>query len=364
MNIAFLVNSVGFGGASKMATFVANSLGNRGHKVCLISLMVGDLEIHQKINSNIHIHQITQKSQYTIIQYAIWLKHIIRILRKEKSEVVISFVSTPNFINAILNKITNIPSIISERGNPFEAYKDNKLINKLIVYSINHSTGAVFQTKEAAQFYSKALQKRSCIIPNPIFINENIPEFDYNNMPHTIVFLGRFDNYQKRLDVLLESFKKFHNSHPDYKLILYGTGPDQYIIENFCKDSKLDFCIEIKGLSTSSMHDIAKEGIFVITSDFEGISNSLLEALAIGMPVVSIDHAPGGGRLLIQDHVNGILTPTGNPDAVAIAMSEFADNPELCKQCGNEAKKVLIRFAPERIIDTWENYIMNITNAK
>ena len=100
--------------------------------------------------------------------------------------------------------------------------------------------------------------------------------------------------------------------------------------------------------------------MFIITSDFEGISNSLLEAMAAGLPCVSTDHTPGGARLLIQDHENGLLAPVADCEGLAAAMCEFAENPSLAEKCGNNAKDVVNRFDPQRIIDTWENYIISL----
>ena len=114
------------------------------------------------------------------------------------------------------------------------------------------------------------------------------------------------------------------------------------------------------GLTTNPMKAIANEGIFIITSDFEGISNSLLEAMAVGLPCVSTDHSPGGARLLIQDHVNGLLAPVGDSAALANALSEFANSIELSMKCGIKATEVIDRFKDEKIIDMWESYIYEI----
>ena len=80
--------------------------------------------------------------------------------------------------------------------------------------------------------------------------------------------------------------------------------------------------------------------------------------MAIGLPVVSTDHSPGGAKLLIYDHENGLLAPMGDYNALASAMSEFADNPQLAKKCGMNAKKVLERFEVNKIVDMWDQYLM------
>ena len=364
MNISFIINNLSFGGAEKMATFVTNNLAKRGHEVSIFVLNAIS-DSHQSIDENIRVYHYNraQKSN-SYLQYYEWIRFFVPIAKKERTEVLISFLGTPNLVCTLISKILYIPSIISERGDPYTAFSDGRIVTRLLLWIYNCSSGAVFQTIEASHFYGKKLQKRSKVIPNPIFISGSIQNLKYKALPKTIVYLGRLDNHQKRLDVLLDSFKEFYESHCDYRLIIYGRGAALSYIENYIKEHSLSDCIELKGVSKSSMEDIAKEGIYVITSDFEGISNSLLEAMAIGMPVVTTDHSPGGGRFLVQDHVNGLLVPVRDSHAIAKALSEFADNAELCERCGNEAKKVIQRFEPKKIIDMWESYICEVANRK
>lgn len=362
MNIGFIINNLSFGGAEKMATFVANSLAQRGHKISIF-LLSNKGNIHQEINKNISVYYYNKTRNKNIyIQYYNWLKYIKPLVKKENTQVLVSFLGIPNLVCTILGKLLNIPSIISERGDPYTAFSDGRLVTKILLWIYNHSNGAVFQTEEASKFYNIALQKRSKVIPNPIFINGRIPTINYDDLPKTIVYIGRLDNYQKRIDILLAGFYEFYKNHNEYRLVIYGRGPSLSYIEEYIRNNSLSKCVDLKGVSTSPMEDMAKEGIFVITSDFEGISNSLLEAMAIGMPVVTTDHSPGGGRLLVQDHKNGIIVPRGNPHYIANALSEFADNPTLCRRCGLEATKVIQRFESKKIITIWESYIAEVFN--
>ena len=175
-----------------------------------------------------------------------------------------------------------------------------------------------------------------------------------------MVSVGRLDNFQKRYDVMLEAFKLFHNRHPDYTLKLYGDGADVEQIRKWVRDLGLSDAVRFMGLTKQPMQDIAADGMFLITSDFEGISNALLEAMAAGLPCVSTDHTPGGARLLIQDHENGLLAPIADAQKLADAMCEFAEDPALAEKCGKNARAVLERFAPERIIDMWEEYCLGV----
>lgn len=360
--ILFITNSLGFGGAEKMLTFVANSLSERGHVCSIFNLdAVGGYinEKKQNINPNVVVYK-AEKPPEGIRRHLFRIRNIYRIAKAFDADVLIAFTGFPNFYANIAGKLLHIPSIMSERGDPARTGEGVGIKGKLVLKVINYSAGGVFQTEGAQSFYGKGLQKRGVVIPNPIFIKEELPIIGQNQPEKTVVSVGRLDNFQKRYDVMLDAFKLFSERHPEYTLKLFGRGSDEDLIRGWVKERGLAEKVCFMGLTTKPMQDICKEGMFLITSDFEGISNALLEAMAVGLPCVSTDHTPGGARLLITDHENGLLAPVGDPVALADAMCKFADDPYLAKKCGENAKNVLIRFAPSRIIDMWETYILEI----
>ena len=360
-NILFITNSLGFGGAEKMLTFVANSLSERGHGVDIVNLngVPGYVNEHKRaVSEGITITEMSGMSRKDQI-----LK-IRKIAKEISADVIIGFTEIPNAMARIAGFSLGIPSIMSERGDPIRTGVGVGIKNSLVLKLINTSRGGVFQTDGARKFYGRGLQKRGVVIPNPIFITGEVPSVPYEKREKSVVSVGRLDNFQKRYDVMLDAFKLFSDRHPDYVLKLYGRGSDEDLIKQWVDERDLADKVRFMGLTTQPMQDIAHDGMFLITSDFEGISNSLLEAMAIGLPCVSTDHTPGGARLLITDYENGLLAPIEDASALASAMCEFAENPELAKKCGENARDVVNRFAPERIIDMWESYILKLIKKK
>lgn len=355
-NILFITSSISFGGAAKMLCFVAESLAIRGFNITIANL---------RITQNVTDFERSLKNGVTVVSVPKSfgnihvISYIIGLGKKINADIVIGFTAFPNIYAVIVGKILHIPSIISERGDPYRTF-DNSLKSRFMKYIINQATGGVFQTEGALKFYCKHLQNKGIVIPNPIFHVGEIPHVKYEEREKSIVSVGRLDNFQKRIDVMLNAFKIFSKRHPDYTLKLYGRGMNENEIKQWCIDLGIADKVKFMGLSLHPMQDIAKDGMFLITSDFEGISNSLLEAMAVGLPCVSTDHTPGGARLLIQDYENGLLVPIGDSEGLAEAMCKFADNPLLAKKCGNNAMNVINRFAPSRIIDMWENYISSL----
>ena len=360
MNIVFVTNSIGFGGAEKMLTFIANSLSERHHSCIIINLGAVPSYVNaytQTIDSSVKLYNI--REEFTTKNRIKDIGKIISISKKHHADVIIGFTSFPNMYASLTGKLLRIPSIISERGDPNRTIGDT-IKDRILTFIINRSNGGVFQIDGAKKFFGNGLQKRSVIIPNPIFLNGKTPVISYSKREKTVVSVGRLDNEQKRLDIMLESFSIFVKKHSEYVLKLYGRGAQETEIKQWCVEFGIQDKVKFMGLTTNPMHDIAGDGMFLITSDYEGISNSLLEAMAVGLPCVSTDHTPGGARFLIRDHENGLLAPIADVEALARAMCEFAENPELAEKCGRNARDVVNRFAPSKIIDMWENYIEKV----
>lgn len=362
MRIVFLTHSIGFGGAEKVMSFVANSLAENGHDIIVINFnSIGEYitQVSQEFNESIKLYSFSGNSSGIRRRYEI-LRFTYDIVKANRPDVLVGFTTFPNFIGKIVGSIFHIPSIMSERGDPNFTINKKNLHSLLELLVVNQSDGAVFQIKGASEFYAKRLQKRGAIIPNPIFTQVEMENEKIVERQKTVVSVGRLDNYQKRYDVMIEAFYLFSKKHPDYILKLYGDGQDKKQIMQWAQDAGIDSKLKFMGLSKTPMKDIYSDGIFLITSDYEGISNSLLEAMAVGLPCVSTDSTPGGARMLIEDGKNGLLCPVRDPIKIADALCTFADNPKLAEQCGRHARNVLSTFAPSKIAALWENYINQV----
>lgn len=364
MKIAILTHSIGFGGVEKNIAFLSERLLIEGNMVFLVyikGIIPSYMEKERMaINSSVELLEIEAGHRKGFRRLS-QIKELIKVLSQEKVDIIIGFTKYPNFMASLVGKRIRKPVIIAERGDPYRDY-DKTLLNKLFLKVICSADGAVFQTIEAGNFYPKKLRNKSQVIPNPIFLTE-VPDIaPFENRNKTIISIGRLDNVQKRYDVMLEAFKVFSAIHGNYELLIYGSGLDEELIKTWIKEKELDDKVRLMGVSKKPIMDMAKEGVFLITSDYEGISNSLLEAMAIGMPVVSTDSTPGGARMLISDHVNGILVPIRDARAIANALCEYVENPELASSCGEKAKKVLADFSKERIFSLWYGYIQKVYN--
>ena len=355
--LLFIAPCLSFAGAEKILYWVASELGARGYESHILNLNLITNNSNFVIDADrdkVIIHTLPQYNKKGLNNY-FRIRYMIKLIKEIGDCIVIPFTRYPCIISVIAGKLGKVPVIISERGDPYQ-YMDG-MKNKVTSIILNSADGCVFQTRGAQKAYKEKLQKKSVIIPNPIFLNEQIEPLPQSERDKTIVSVGRFENRQKRYDLMLEAFKIFYSRHSQYRLIIYGKGPDEEQIRRWAQETGVGNAIEFMGLTQHACRDINSNGIFLITSDYEGIPNVLLEAMAVGMPVVSTDCSPGGAALLIHDHENGLLVPAGDPEAIANALGCFADDLALAERCGKKALDVLVDYAPDHLIEKWENYL-------
>lgn len=357
--VLFVASDLSYGGAEKMLCFVAESLAKRGMKVAIANMQ----EVHdnsRQISDEITVYRL-ESSEKRFIEKIEKFRELQKCVRDYRPDIIISFKTVQNTLASLVGKVMNIPVIISERGDPT---KENlrRLRTRLHWLAINAADGAVFQTTGAQAYFEPRLIQKSIVIPNPVEVSEKTQKSDYEEK--AVVSFGRLENYQKRYDIMLEAFRLFSIKQPDYVLKLYGTGPDEAQIRKWCKELNLDDKVKFMGYSGKPGSMLCRGNIFLITSDFEGISNALLEAMAAGYPVVSTDSSPGGARMVITDRENGRLVPVQNPALIAEALTEFATNKAMYENCAHNAVKVVDRFSQTRIADEWYQYVQEVLTRK
>ena len=275
-------------------------------------------------------------------------------MKEINPDLVISFQTNQNALSVLATRGRNIPVIVSERGDPYQ-YHD--IVAKLKTRVINKAEGGVFQTKKAMQYYGEELQQRSVVIYNPNTVTGIERPEKRNN---EIAFVGRFDIQQKRQDLAIEAFKIVADSVPDVNLSFYGAGKEQEIIKKQACDLGIEDRVLFKGLVKDVPNAIKDSRLFLMTSDFEGMPNALIEAMACGLPCVSTDCSPGGASELIQSGENGIVVPCGDAKAIAAAIVRLLNNKEEAEKMGVEAQKIVEELNPAIIYGEWEKYVKTI----
>ena len=341
----FVIHALGYGGAGKMIVYLANHFSKIGYDVVIyVEEQMGK---HYEMEPGVRVYQETKffKNYYTR-----HFRQIFQLRRRVKEinpDLVISFQTNQNALSVLATRGRNIPVIVSERGDPYQ-YHD--IVAKLKTRVINKAEGGVFQTKKAMQYYGEELQKRSVVIYNPNTVTGIERPEKRNN---EIAFVGRFDIHQKRQDLAIEAFKIVAEAVPDVKLAFYGAGKEQEIIKKQACDLGIEDRVLFKGLIKDVPNAIKDSRLFLMTSDFEGMPNALIEAMACGLPCVSTDCSPGGASELIQSGENGIVVPCGDAKAIADAIVRLLNNKEEAEKMGAQAQKIVEKLNPSIIYGEW-----------
>jgi glycosyltransferase involved in cell wall biosynthesis len=353
MKITFLNSNIGYGGASKILVGIANYLSD-DNQVTIVTYE--NNEVLQYVSDNINIVHLQTTNNKRIIRRFHQFRKIKNYLKENKPDILIAFLSYSK-VYAVLSKLfIKTKVILSERGDPS---KVKGLSSKLFNFIYNFSDGFVFQTQGAMDFYGRRIKNKSVIIPNPVFADKNWIPYE-GERKKVIVNVARFELKQKRQDVLLEAFAKITDKFPEYKLVLYGDGEDKDIIEDIIEKLNIKDRVVLAGVTNNVYEAIKKAELFVLSSDYEGIPNAVIEAMSMGVPVISTDCSPGGARLLIENGKNGIKTERGNSDILAGAIVYMLENKDKAKQMSVEALKITEKFSEEKIYKMWENYLIKI----
>ena len=356
--VVFISSSLSYGGAEKMLCFVANELAERQYDITVINLLehtddAGRLSMKVKV---VELNTI----RFRVVNRIEQLLKLIIYIKKIRPDIIISFKFKPNYLAAIVGKVLKIPVIISERADPSKEYILKGRVKRYWDL-LNTADGGVFQTIGAMKMYSLQMQKRGTVIPNPVLLPEPIMHIvKENGQAGIVVSVGRLSNAQKRYDIMLSAFLLFYKNNPKYVLKIYGDGEDEEKIRTWIKEYQMEKAVFIMGRTESPLHAMDEADIFLTTSDYEGISNSLLEAMSIGMPVVATDCTPGGARMLIRNGENGMLVPCGDVEMIAAALNKIAREYTLRQECGERARKVKDDYSKERIMESWESYINRV----
>ena len=284
----------------------------------------------------------------------IWLRHF---LRDNRGATTVAFLNYSIFLS-LVSACPDTNVVISDRGDPRMIFP-NPTNAAFIRKKYGRANHMVFQSPDARKWYVENIGIDGPVIFNPV--KGDLPEPYSGERKKRIVNFCRICR-QKNPFLLLDAFEKFHDGHPDYELWLYGDEEptEKEYVQDFLKavsGSKCSSAIHIMP-AISNIHETIRDcAMFVSSSDYEGMSNSMLEAMALGLPTVCTDCPAGGARAIIEDGVNGLLTPVGDADALYKAMKEIAENPALAKKLSENGVKIRETQNTERIIKKWTEIV-------
>jgi glycosyltransferase involved in cell wall biosynthesis len=354
-HIAIITRNMRAGGAERVIAQLVKYMTHKKIKCTIITL--DDDEMFYDLPSQVKIYTIKKKSKNSHIDKLLKYIEIRRYLIHIKPDIVLAL---PEDIGAYIIPTllgTHIPVVVSERNNPWimPRKKETRFVRKLFY---PFATGFVFQTKEAALFFSARIQKKGIVLPNPLDL-ERIPQPWEGDRRKKIIGAGRLEK-QKNFPLLINAFAKFHERHSDYVLMIYGEGELREELGAHAESLLPQGSYYFPGRSKQLLECMRGAAMFVLSSDYEGMPNVVIEAMAMGIPVISTNCPTGGAADLIETGKNGLLVPVNNVDELSKAMCILIDNKELSNQLGKNALKIKEKLDVRIVAEQWVNYLNSL----
>lgn len=356
MKLLFYIGTMGAGGAERVIANLANEMYERGYKCVLVNTYQKKDEY--KINEGIKRYYLDDRKRGNfVVRNILYSLRLHKICKKEGADINLSFVGEPNIRLIIATRGLHQKTIVSVRNVPEKEYGNKKFL-KMADYLFQRADGIVFQTAEAQNSFSNKVQVKGKIILNPV--NKLFYDFRKNigfDQRKGIVSVGRLSP-QKNYPLLLEAYAKVSSTIKE-DLTIYGTGQEEQKLRELAKKLGINNHVSFAGISNQLWKDINTAKLFIMTSEHEGMPNALMEAMALGIPVIASDCPCGGPRAILGDSINGILIKSKESADFAEAIEKLLTDERLWKFYHQKAIEKSEMFLSKKIFDEWEEYFQS-----
>ena len=303
-------------------------------------------------------YRFLERKLYIELRYQKKLEYFFSQQKETEQSTVISFMTIPNIITSALKKKFKYKLVLGEFTSPQLEFSADAPENRLKRMYYPNADGFVFQTYEQQEFYTYLQGVEKKVIPNPIE-DISVTPFVGKRRKEIVNFCKHVR--AKNLPLLIDAFARLVREYPDYTLVIYGDGPGRSNTEKCIAQHGIADKVILKPYAKNVLELIRESAMFVSSSDREGISNSMLEAMAIGLPTVCTDCPAGGARMFIDNYRNGLLVPVRDPEALYKAMKYIVDNPDEAEIMGKNAVEIRKKLEKSLILKQWLDFLNGIT---
>ena len=364
-HILFLVSGMQGGGAERVASTLSNYWVEKGFRVTLMPTFSGRGNCIYHLDERVELDFLADRVISN--KHSVWNRlrrfWILRkVILQVKPDVIVSFLTHVN-VAAVLSAFgSKIPVIVSERTYP-PRYPLGFTLEILRRLLYPFAAAVVMQTEQGLAWLKDMVTKNNgVVIPNPVeypMINSEpvlFPKDIINESRKICLSVGRLDE-GKRFSEIIIAFNDLASKFPDWDLAILGEGPEREHLEWKVSKLGLQDRVHLPGQVGNVSDWYFHADVYVMNSRFEGFPNTLLEAMAHGMPVISTD-CDTGPKEIITDGIDGLLVDTlGVGSELSSAMEKIFQDPLLSRSLGQAATSVRERFSLESIGTKWDNLI-------
>ena len=353
--ILFYINAIHHGGAERVMCNLATQFSEAGYECVLVTSFrdTWEYSFGEKVR-RISLFEEPLSTGFLKRNFAL-VRALRKTLKAEKPDLLVSFMAEPNY-RAIMASIgLRNKVLISVRNDPCREYP-GRFTRFLAKTLFRLADGVVFQTEDAKKWFPRAIQKKSRIIFNQVA--ESFYGTAYTGERRDVVTTGRL-TAQKNHAMLIRAFSGVKNSGSD-RLVIWGDGELHEELSALIAELGMEEKILLPGSTKSVKDSIRSAKLFVLSSDYEGMPNSLMEAMALGLPCLSTDCPCGGPRVLFGEG-GGVLVPVGDEVAMTEALERLLSDAERRNTLGQSAAEAALAFTPDRVFGEWREEVDTLT---
>lgn len=358
--IAFVIGSFGKGGAERVAVNLAQHFHKNGYEILLVTSrrVPEEYDITFPAKRRLLEEEIKNTPFGRLGKIPARVRGLRAIWRQERPDIIVAFIGKMNLYTMLSVGRRKIPVILSVRSDPAREYP-SRLQKNLADRLFARAAGVIFQTEDAMGTFPPQVRQRSSVLPNAL--DESFMKARYEGpRDNEIVMVGRLDA-NKNHQLLLRAFARLHRDYPEMKVVIYGGGlpgsDTEPMLRSLCRELGIEDKVKFMGRQTNIRERTERARVFVLASDYEGMPNALLEAMAEGLAVIATDCPCGGPRSVIRNERNGILIPVGDGAALEQALRRILDDEELAQRLGRAAAGLAQELSPEKVCKKWQEEI-------
>ncbi len=363
MKITFLVSSLHFGGAERVATTLCNAWVQRGHQVTLIATYAGVDPCFFPLDPAIEVIYLAGtypctfgRSQRSFAR----LYKLRKILQSQTPDLVLSFLPSANIMAILAGIGLKIPVIISERTDP-EFYPQPWYWKMLCKHLYQYADLLTVQTQAVAAKVPQLFNhiQRVAVVANPLpFGREQYVRQPESNTK-TVVSLGRL-TAGKQTEHLMTAFLAVATQYPHWCLKIFGDGPERQKLEYLAQQHPCSGQIIFCGDTKQPWVELVNADIFMMTSCFEGFPNALLEALGLGVPSIVYDCPSGPAEITEQGRLARLVPLNDEAGLTTELRSLMADESERLRLSQLASEGVHLKYSRDAVVEVWETLFRSL----
>lgn len=352
------------GGAERVACTLANAWSSRGDQVTLMPTFSGRGECFYELSADVrlvYLADLVSSRVRTFVNQLARLRALRRFMTTEHPDVIVSFLSNVNVAAVLASAGLGIPVIVCERIDPF-VMPTTRLLRLACRFTYPLADALMVQTHAvAAKYASSGLTlRRVHVIPNPVPGQIlDIQQHAGIGNKKRLLSVGRLDE-QKQFDVLIKVFASLAGRLANWSLRIVGEGPLRPVLQRQIIKLGLERRVELPGRTANIGEELTEADAFVLTSNYEGFPNALLEAMVVGLPCVTFD-CPSGPREMSMDGQVALLVPLNDEQALGHALERVMSDANLRKSLGSQARaSVIERFSLNKVLEQWDSLFEDV----